>query len=178
MSFAGAYEFTLAHERGWWPGGASDPNPTLDGVTQRTYNAYRTRRNLPGRSVREMNPSERTDIYHEYWDDCDADLLPRRSAAAHFAFAFNAGPGPAMRVLQRALGVKDDGKLGPITRAAILDALDNDLLPRLLLEQLGHYRAICLGNATLRPNLLGWIGRLVGAWHYRPTTAPQGGTPT
>lgn len=178
MSFAGAYRFTLAHEKGWWPGGGSDPNPTLDGVTQRTYDVYRKGRNLPWRSVREMNPAERLDIYRLYWDESDADLLPRRSAAAHFAFAFNAGPPRATRVLQRALAVTADGVIGPKTRAAILAAVDDDLLPRLLLEQLAEYRQICLDVPARRPNLLGWIGRLVGAWHYRPDAAPtEGVTP-
>lgn len=173
MSFTGAYAFTLAHEKGWYAGDHSrDPNPTLDGVTQRAYDAYRRQRNEPVRTVREMNPAERVDIYRAYWDECDADLLPRRSAVAHFSFAFNAGPGTAVRVLQRALGVGDDGKVGPVTRAAILDAHDDTLLPALLMEQLAYYRSIALAKPHLRPNLLAWVGRITGAWQYTPEGGP------
>ena len=170
MSFTGAYEFTLAHEKGWYDGQHSrDPNPTLDGVTQRAYDAYRRRRNLPARTVREMNPAERSDIYRDYWDACDADLLPRRSAVAHFAFAFNAGPVTAVKVLQRALGIEADGRVGPITRAAIMGAVDDELLPALLLEQLAYYHTVAR-PAHMRPNLMAWVGRVVGAFRYSPTT--------
>lgn len=175
MSFTAAYTFTLAHEKGWWPGGERDPNPTLDGVTQRAYDAYRRARNEPTRTVREMNPAERVDIYRTYWDDCDADLLPRRCAVAHFAFAFNAGPPQATRTLQRALGVLADGLMGPVTRAAILDAQDDVLLPALLMEQLAYYREIASAKPHLRPNLLAWIGRVLGAWNFRPTAATTTG---
>lgn len=167
MTFASAYAFTLAHEVGWWPGGERDPNPTLDGVTQRAYDTYRRSQNLPTRTVRDMDAAERSAIYRRYWDDCGADLLPARAANAHFAFAFNAGPVQAVKVLQRALGVEADGRVGPRTRAAILAAADATLLPALLLEQLAYYHTIAR-PAHLRPNLMAWVGRVVGAWRFRP----------
>jgi len=169
VSFPSAYAFTLAHEKGWWPGGERDPHPTLDGVTQTAYNAYRKRHNEPVRSVRDMTDAERADIYGEYWDACQANLLPARSANAHFAFAFNAGSGRAVKVLQRALGLEADGVVGPITRAAIMAARDDDLLPMLLLEQLAYYHTVAL-PAHMRPNLMAWVGRVVGAWRFRAGT--------
>lgn len=177
MSFVGAYEFTLAHEQGWYDGSHSrDPNPTLDGVTQRAYDAYRKRRNLPSRSVRDMNPAERSDIYRAYWDECDADLLPARSACAHFCFAFNAGSNRAVKLLQLTLGLTADGVVGPKTRAAVFAAEDAVLFPALRLRQLAYYREIALQKPHLRPNLLAWVGRIVDLESYRPDLAPNGGT--
>jgi len=167
MSFAASYAFTLAHEKGWWPGGERDPHPTLDGVTQTAYTDYRKRHNQPVRSVRDMSEAERADIYGEYWDACQANLLPVRSANAHFAFAFNAGPARALKVLQKALGIEADGRVGPVTRAAIMAARDDDLLPALCLEQLAYYHTIAF-TPHLRANLMSWVGRVVGAWRFRP----------
>lgn len=174
MSFTAAYAFTLRHEVGWWPGGERDPNPTLDGVTQRVYDTYRQRRNLAPRSVRDMNPAERLDIYRDYWDECDADLLPARSAVAHFAFAFNAGTNRAIRVLQLTLGLTADGVVGPKTRAAAFAADDAVLFPALRLRQLAYYREIALQKPHLRPNLLAWVGRIVDLDTYRPDVATNG----
>ena len=51
--------------------------------------------------------------------------------------AFNRGPKGALRILQRAVNVADDGKWGPITRAAV-KAAEAD--PRALLHSLRHAR--------------------------------------
>lgn len=45
--------------------------------------------------------------------------------------AFNRGPTGAARILQRALGVRVDGKVGAITKAALAAAEPKDLLKRL-----------------------------------------------
>jgi len=123
-------------------------------------------RNLPQRTVRDMTDGERAEIYREYWDGCHASLLPARSANAHFAFAFNAGPPRAVKVLQRTLGLEADGKVGPATRAAILSADDAALLPALLMEQLAYYHTIA-SPQHMRPNLMAWVGRIVGGWRFR-----------
>lgn len=164
MSFAEAMAFTLQHERGWWPGGPSDPNPTLDGVTQRVYTAYRTAQGMPDQSVRSMTDVEREDIYRAYWRDSHALDLPPLSAIAHFCFSFNAGIVTGTKRLQRALGgLTVDGVWGPKTAAAAITAQDGKLLPALCLEHLDHYASIARAPA-LRPNLLGWVNRVVGVW--------------
>lgn len=62
-----------------------------------------------------------------YWDAVRADDLPPTIRYHVFDAAVNSGVGQAARWLQRAVGVPDDGRVGPITfnaaRAALPDAV-------------------------------------------------------
>lgn len=55
---------------------------------------------------------------------------------------FNRGPKGAARILQRALDVKDDGEVGPTTRAAMEDVSPYDLLTRLREAREGYERDV------------------------------------
>lgn len=160
--FGEAVALTARFEGGWYDGkGSHDPNPTMKGVTQKTYDAYRDRCGLPRGSVREIAEGELRAIYRSYWADVDANRLPGPIAAAVFDHGFNAGPAMGRRVLQRAAGVKDDGIIGPITLGAVAAADPEELFRRVLFERLAHYRAIAAEKPALRPALLSWVGRIV-----------------
>lgn len=97
------------------PGGA-----TNKGVTQLVYDDWRTRLNLPKQSVRLLSDAEVEAIYKErYWDACRCDDLPDGLDYCVFDFAVNSGPTRAARYLQRAAGVAEDGKIGPMTLGAV-----------------------------------------------------------
>jgi lysozyme family protein len=51
-------------------------------------------------------------------------------------FAVNAGPGRAVRRLQRAVGVADDGVVGPVTLAALEALSEGDVIMLLLAERI------------------------------------------
>ncbi|MBK3411478.1 putative peptidoglycan-binding domain-containing protein, partial [Methylobacterium ajmalii] len=53
------------------------------------------------------------------WDAVQGDALPAGLDYALFDFAVNSGPKRAVIGLQRALGIADDGRLGPVTLAAL-----------------------------------------------------------
>lgn len=57
-----------------------------------------------------------------YWDAVKADLLPSGVDYTVADFAVNSGPGRAAKHLQRALGVAQDGSIGPKTLAAAAEA--------------------------------------------------------
>lgn len=59
--------------------------------------------------------------------------------------AVNHGTGNAVKMLQRAVGVKDDGVFGPVTKAAVAQADFNGLFRVLLAERIKFYGTI-LGN--------------------------------
>ncbi len=64
-------------------------------------------------------------IYRKnYWDAVRGDELPAGVDYCVFDFAVNSGNGRALSSLQRAIGVADDGKIGPITLAAARRAKD------------------------------------------------------
>jgi lysozyme family protein len=119
--FARALPRVLAHEGGYVndshdPGGA-----TNKGVTFRVYDAYRTRKGLPTRDVRQIHPTEVADIYRlQYWDAVKGDELPPGLDYVLFDGAVNSGPSQSVKWLQRALGnVLVDGQMGQATLAAV-----------------------------------------------------------
>ena len=56
--------------------------------------------------------------YHEFWLKTNAENIPLKLAAQLYDMAVNTNPKRAVQSLQRALGVADDGYLGPITAGA------------------------------------------------------------
>lgn len=115
MSYQTAVERVLAHEGGYVnhpsdPGGA-----TNYGITQRVAREW----GYTGH-MRDLPRATAVQIYRkQYWDTVRGDDLPFAVAFQVFDAAVNHGVGNATRWLQRAAGVKDDGKIGPVTLAAV-----------------------------------------------------------
>ncbi len=142
--------------------GGNDDDPsdhggrTSRGVTQKEYNAWRLEHSLPIRDVWKASDDEVSTIYHdEYWDPW-CDRFPTGIDYLYFDMAVNAGPHRAAVLLQRALGVNDDGRIGPITRTAI--KLTN---PSLLIERYtAAKKAFYIGLHQPRFTR-GWLNRCV-----------------
>lgn len=89
-------------EGGWWPGGRRDPNPTMRGITQRTYDAFRQRQGLPVQSVRGIADAEHDQIYRaEYWVAGRCSTMAWPLALVHFDACVNHGVGNARKLLKR-----------------------------------------------------------------------------
>lgn len=108
--------------------GGNDDDPadhggrTSRGITQREYDAWRKLKAQPVRDVWTATDTEVAAIYHdEYWMPY-CDEFPKGIDYLYFDMAVNAGPRRAAILLQRALGVADDGRIGPITRLAVRSA--------------------------------------------------------
>ena len=157
-----AYAFTRRTdiEGGWYAGtGAHDPNPTMQGITQRTYDRYRDGKGRPRRSVRYVEDSEWREIaFQGYWIPARCDLLPQLAAICQFDCAFNSGPGAAIEVAQHAVGVKEDGVVGPITLAA-WRAHGDRLVNGLLWSRLHNYHEIVTRHQSKRAALPHWLYR-------------------
>lgn len=125
----------LAYEGGYSnhpddPGGV-----TLEGVIQRVYDGYRTRKGLPQKELTAGMRStaawkrERDEIYRtQYWDACRCDELPPGIDFVVFDGAVNSGVSQSSKWLQRALGVPADGHIGAATIAAANAHMDHDEL--------------------------------------------------
>jgi len=116
--------------------GGNDDDPadhggrTSRGIIQREYDAWRREQGLPTRDVWKADQSEIETIYHdEYWAPY-CDLLPIGADYLLFNMNVNAGPSRGTKILQQALGVNPDGRIGPITREAIRDADPTTLIKR------------------------------------------------
>ncbi len=78
-----------------------------------------------------------------------------------FDFAVNAGCTTAARLAQITVGVPADGKVGPVTLAAI-NALDAELFVlRYTLAKLARYEQIVRRDRTQSKFLLGWVARTI-----------------
>lgn len=92
-NYARCLSVVLTHEGGYAnhpqdPGGA-----TMKGVTQATYNAYRARKGLAPRAVRQIAEAELQEIYRTgYWNEVQGDTLPIGVDLAVFDGAVNSGP--------------------------------------------------------------------------------------
>ncbi len=140
--------------------GGNDDDPsdhggrTSRGITQREYDAWRKEGGHSTRDVWTADQSEIEQIYHdEYWEPF-GHIFPVGTDYIYFDMAVNAGPHRAAVLLQRALGVNDDGRIGPITRAAIVNADPKTLVDAYTKAK----RAFYLGLA--QPKFIrGWLNR-------------------
>jgi lysozyme family protein len=91
-----------------------------------------------------------------YWDAVRADELPAGVRYAVFDAAVNSGVRQAVRWLQRALGVSDDGVLGPRTMASAQAQDPEALLRRMLAQRLNFMTSLSTWPSFGR----GWARRI------------------
>jgi lysozyme family protein len=96
------------------PGGA-----TMCGIIQSEYNTYLRENGLPIVSVRDITQDQGQSICtNNYWNP-HCPNLPIGLDMDFFDSAMNEGQTEAIRILQVALDISDDGMWGPITSAAV-----------------------------------------------------------
>lgn len=130
MNFDTAFHRLLGHEGGFVDHPSDPGGATCWGVTERVArdNGYQG-------AMRDLPVALAKKIYRaKYWDAVRAEDLPAAVRYEMFDAAVNSGTGQATRWLQRAVGVADDGRLGPITIAAA-HAADGQLVARCMLGQ-------------------------------------------
>lgn len=132
MTFDEAFHLLLGHE-GEFSDHPDDPGgATRWGVTQRVAREFGYKGDM-----RDFPVEHAKTIYKlQYWDRVRADELPKAIRYHVFDAAVNSGGGQAIRWLQRALGVADDGKIGPVTLAAANAAEPEQLKRRMLAQRL------------------------------------------
>lgn len=101
----------------------NDPNPTMYGVIQKTYDRYRQRKGLALRSVYLIEEPEWDEIYTAgFWTPAGCSDLPEPLDLLVADCAFNSGPKQSVKFLQRAVGAVPDGAWGPDTKKRTLEA--------------------------------------------------------
>lgn len=141
--------------------GGNDDDPhdhggrTSRGVTQREYDAWRRERGFPLLDVWQAPQADIEAVYlEEYWlPNCD--LLPVGVDYLFFDMAVNAGPNRATKLMQRALGLKEDGRVGPLTREAMRSAHAPALIDRYSEVKRAFYLGLHQPRFTK-----GWLNRV------------------
>ena len=118
----------LSHEGGY----VNDPNDpggeTRFGISKRSY---------PRLNIRKLTRAEAIAIYRrDFWERSRADDLPPAVGFQLLDGAVNSGIDNATRWLQRAVGVADDGIIGPVTLGALRITDPADVVMLFLAERL------------------------------------------
>ena len=111
MDFDQAFDILIGHEGGYVNNPNDPGGETKYGISKRSY---------PNVDIKNLTLAESKAIYRrDYWDRLQADTLPESVRFDLFDTAVNSGPGTAGRLLQRAVGVAEDGQIGPVTIKAV-----------------------------------------------------------
>jgi lysozyme family protein len=117
-SYDDALARLLVHEGGYSNHPDDPGGPTKFGITIFDYRRY-VKPDAEADDVRAMTLGEAKAIYRaKYWDALCCDGLPAGIDYAVFDYGVNSGISRSAKVLQRVLGVADDGMIGPITLGA------------------------------------------------------------
>ena len=128
MNFDQAFHQLLGHEGGYVDHPADPGGATCWGVTERVARA-----NGYTGPVKSLPVDVAKAIYkRDYWDAVRADEVPDAIRYSLFDGAVNSGVKQSVKWLQRALGVTDDGVLGPQTLQAAKAADGTTLKAKML----------------------------------------------
>lgn len=142
-NFAACLSFVLRSEGGYSDDPADPGGATNHGITQATFSAWLHRHGSADRSVRTVTPDEVSAIYRaDYWDAVRGDDLPAGVDYAVFDFAVNSGVSRAAIYLQEIVGVDPDGKIGPLTLAAVAKDDPTYLITKLCAMRLGFLKRL------------------------------------
>lgn len=153
-NFQQSFKFVLADE------GGNDDDPddhggrTSRGITQREYSAWLHEQGRQDDDVWRASPEDIEEIYHaEYWNPW-CDQWPAGIDYCIFDMNVNAGPYRSTTLVQRTLGIAEDGRIGPITRGAIARANPTDFIHKFANVKRTWYRSINQPKYTR-----GWLNR-------------------
>jgi lysozyme family protein len=160
MTFDQAFERLIGHEgkfqnhrndRGNWTSGKvgeGELRGTKFGITAMNY---------PAIDIKSLTLDDAKALYkRDYWDRTRSAELPPDVAFNVFDAGVHHGVGTAARLLQRAVGVAEDGRIGPITVNAV-----RGLDPRVVVARLNAHRILLCAALSTWPDFgRGWACRM------------------
>ncbi len=150
MSFDVDIGRVLVNEGGYTPGLPNDPGgETNFGISKRSY---------PNVDIKNLTRVGAIAIYKsDFWDTVHADAMPAVLQFQALDFAVNCGISTAIRKLQDAAGVADDGHWGPVTQAKVAVASPAALTASFMALTLAYKRR--LSNWPTFHD--GWVDRFI-----------------
>lgn len=154
MTFDEAFDLLIGHEGGYVnhpndPGGETNHGITARVARQAGYTG--PMRDLPRETAK-------TIARNQYWDKVRAEDLPLGVRFDVFDTGYNSGTATAVKLLQRAVGVADDGVFGPKTLAAVRAQKDYQISMRFNAERILYLT----GLPTWASFGKGWARRVAG----------------
>ena len=155
----------LAREGGFVNHPDDKGGPTNHGITQATLSGFLGRPATID-EIRNLTADVARNIYLQlYYYRPHLDLLTNDAVAAQVLdFGVNSGPATAVQHLQRMVGAKDDGALGPLTAAAVAQFINlygvRTTIGLYLALRLRFLAKIVQKNPTQRTFAAGWMNRV------------------
>lgn len=150
----------LGNEGGYVANPADPGGVTNWGISQRSY---------PHLDIANLTRDDAIAIYkRDFWDKIDGDAMPPGVGFQLLDFAVNSGIETAIRALQRAVGVADDGHFGPVSLAAIKAQSPADTIMKFLAERL----MFMTGLSTWVDFGKGWARRIAADLRYGAADTP------
>jgi lysozyme family protein len=138
------------------PGGA-----TMKGITQKVYDDYRGHQGEGYQDVQLISDDELHDIYYTlYWLPMNLDIINDDDLVLQvYDHGVNAGIRVSIRILQRLIGVGDDGFIGNITLRAIRE-YNGNIVEDFKKRRKLFYVTLKQNKPQLKLFLIGWINRV------------------
>lgn len=153
INYETAVDRVLKHEGGYVFNARDPGGETKFGISKRSY---------PDVDIRALTLDDAKAIYHrDFWLPCGQGLDNELKYQV-FDAAVNHGIGNAVRMLQRAVGVVDDGWWGENSQRAYTNMQKTDVAMRFLAERLEFMRKL----KTFQTFGAGWCGRIVQNMRY------------
>lgn len=141
-NFDACFDLMIKHEGGYVNNPADPGGMTNLGVTKRVWEAY-IGKIVSEAEMRGLTKDKVKPLYRKnYWDKICGDDLPDGVDYAVFDFAVNSGPSRAAKTLQKAVGVAQDGSIGPKTLAKVSDANPRELVQDICEQRMNFLQAL------------------------------------
>lgn len=129
------------------------------GITRQTLSDWRATTVTCG-DVRALTAQEARDLYAARYLAPFAGVQDWRLREALLDAAVHHGPSRATRWLQQVLGVEDDGRIGPLTLAALATVSADDVRRGVIQRRLAFLGQLLAGDPTQARWAHGWLRRV------------------
>jgi lysozyme family protein len=155
----------LKHEGGFSNHPADPGGMTMLGVTQRVWEEW-VGHPVGEKEMRALTPEVVAPMYKQkYWDKIRGDDLPSGVDFAVFDCCVNSGSGRAAKILQKVLGLTQDGAIGPQTLLKATNVDSSKLIADYNAERLAFMMALPTWNTFGK----GWSRRVAEVTHEAST---------
>jgi lysozyme family protein len=163
MDFDLAFDRLMGHEGGYVNHPSDPGGETMFGVTKRVAQQH----GYFGDMKALTRETAKRIAKQAYWDRAQCDQFDGAIGYQVLDAAFNHGVGNAVRFLQRAVDVADDGYFGQISLAAVKAMTVTDVLSRFNAERLEFYTKLSTWGSFGK----GWARRIVGNLRFQAIDA-------
>lgn len=158
-NFDSAFGHVMRSEGGYVNDTKDPGGETNLGVTKAAWGAYLGRPIADGEMKLLTKEIVKPFYKKMYWDKVQGDALPKGIDYLAFDFAVNAGTGQSAKFIQRAVGAKDDGSIGPATMALVAKTDPHELIAGFSQQKEAFYKDLAARKPDLSKFLNGWLIR-------------------